>query len=79
MDDARERRREWRRAVRESREPDGPRPAVQPVPTFEGGTMIFRIAPRKDGSGYAIASMFPHPREDVLQLLLAAKPPAEDR
>lgn len=79
MDDARERRREWREAVREGREPEGAGPAVQPVPTFEGGTMVFRIAPRKDGSGYAIASMFPHPREDVMQQLLPAKPTAEDR
>lgn len=79
MDDAKDRRLEWRDAVRQGREPDGPGPAVQPVPTFEGGTMVFRIAPRKDGSGYATASMFPHPREDVLEQLLAAKPPAEDR
>jgi hypothetical protein len=74
MKDAENRRREWRQAVREGREPDGPGPAVQPVPTFEGGTMVFRVAPRKDGSGYAIASMFPHPREGVLEQLLAAKP-----
>lgn len=79
MDDAKERRREWREAVREGREPDGPGPAVQPVPTFEGGTMVFRIAPRKDGSGYAVASMFPHPRQDVLEQLLAARQPAEGR
>lgn len=79
MDDAKDRRLEWRDAVRQGREPDGPGPAVQPIPTFEGGTMVFRIAPRKDGSGYAIASMFPHPREDVLEQLLAARQPAEDR
>lgn len=79
MDNARERRREWREAVREGREPGGPGPAVRPVPTFEGGTMLFRIAPRKDGCGYAVASMFPHPREDVMQQLLAPKPPAGDR
>ena len=79
MEDAKERRLEWREAVREGREPDGPGPAVQPVLTFEGGTLVFRIAPRRDGSGYAIASMFPHPREDVLEQLMAARRPAEDR
>lgn len=77
MKDAENRRRGWRQAVREGREPDAPGPAVQPVPTLEGGTMVFRIAPRKDGGGYAIASMFPHPRQDVLYQLLAANPPAE--
>lgn len=78
MKDAEDRRLEWRGAVREGREPDGPGPAVQPVPTFEGGTMVFRIAARKDGNGYAIASMFPHPPEDVREQLPGAREPAED-
>jgi hypothetical protein len=77
MDDAKGGRREWRDAVRKGREPDGPGPAVQPVPTFEGGAMVFRIAPRKDGGGCAIASMFPHPREDILEQLQAARQPPE--
>jgi hypothetical protein len=77
MDDAKGRRHEWRDAVRKGREPDGPGPAVQPVPTFEGGTMVFRVAPRKDGGGYAIASMFPHPREDILEQLQAVRQPPE--
>lgn len=65
MDDAKDRRQEWHKAVRKGREPDGSGPDVQPIPTFEGGTMQFRVAPRKDGMGYEIASMTPAPREDV--------------
>ena len=65
-DSARRNRREWREAKAEGRTPDIPEPAVERVPTFEGGTMIFVIGPNKAGDGYEITSMYPQPRDDVL-------------
>ena len=41
IDAARNNRRAWRMAMTEGGQPDVPEPVARPVPTFEGGTMVF--------------------------------------
>lgn len=66
MDDARQNRKEWRKAMAENRTPVTPEPAVQRVPTFEGGSVIFALGHNKNHDGYEIVSMYAQPRDDVL-------------
>jgi hypothetical protein len=65
MDDARDNRRAWRTAKAQGRDPDVPEPTVRPVPTFEGGTMVFVIGDNKESNGYEIVTMYCQPRDDV--------------
>jgi len=61
IDVARDNRRAWRVAIAEGRQPDVPQPAARPVPTFEGGTIVFVISQNKQRNGYEIATLFPQP------------------
>jgi hypothetical protein len=62
---ARDNRAAWLRARTEGREPDVPEPRVRPVPTFEGGAMLFVIGQNRSRDGYVIATMYPQsPRLD---------------
>jgi hypothetical protein len=65
MDDARDNRRAWQAAKAQGRDPDVPEPTVRPVPTFEGGTMVFVIGENKESNGYEIVTMYCQPRDDV--------------
>jgi hypothetical protein len=60
-DTARENRAAWLRARREGREPDIPEPKVRPVPTFEGGDMLFVVGQNRTRDGYEIGTMHPEP------------------
>jgi len=64
MDAAIENRYAWRTALAKERQPDVPRPAARPVPTFEGGTMLFLIGHNKEQDSYEITNMYPEPRDD---------------
>lgn len=65
MDDARDDRRAWRAAKAQGRDPGVPEPTVRPVPTFEGGTMVFVIGNNRESNGYEIVTMYCQPRDDV--------------
>jgi hypothetical protein len=54
-------RRAWRAATAGGLQPDIPEPAARPVPTFEGGTIVFVISHSRQRSGYEIATLFPQP------------------
>ena len=64
MDAAMSNRRAWRAAQAEGRQPNVPEPTARPVPTFEGGTIIFLIGHNKARDGYEIATLYPQPRDD---------------
>lgn len=51
----------WRTAMSQGRQPDVPEPAVRPVPTFEGGTIVFVVTHNRQRDGYEIATLFPQP------------------
>lgn len=58
---ARESRADWRRARAEDRVPDVPEPRVRPVPTFEGGDMLFVVGRNRTQDAYEIVTMYPLP------------------
>jgi len=60
-DSARENRAAWLSARREGREPDVPEPKARPVPTFEGGDMLFVVGQNRTRDGYGIGTMHPEP------------------
>ncbi len=62
MEDAVANRRAWRAAIADGCQPRVPEPRVRPVPTFEGGTILFTIGHNRQRNGYEIASLFPQPR-----------------
>lgn len=62
-DVARDNRKEWVAARSQGREADVPAPAVAPVPTFEGGHIVFVITRDRTGAGHEIKSMYPDPPE----------------
>jgi hypothetical protein len=64
MDTAISNRHAWRAALAEQRQPNVPEPKARPVPTFEGGTIIFLIGHNRARNGYEIATLHPHPRDD---------------
>jgi len=64
MDAAISNRRAWRTAMAEAREPDVPQPEARPVPTFEGGTLLFLVSHNQARDGYEIVNMYPQPRDD---------------
>lgn len=66
MDTARGNRRAWQAAMAEQRQPDGPKPQARPVPTFEGGTIIFTVGHNKARDGYEIATLTAQPRDHDL-------------
>jgi hypothetical protein len=66
IDVARNNRRAWRMAMAEGGQPDVPEPAARPVPTFEGGTIVFVITHNRQRDGYEIATLFPQPPADDL-------------
>jgi hypothetical protein len=78
MDVARERRAAWLDARADHCEPDVPEPAVRPVGTFEGGTVVFRFRSTSAQDGYEINTMYANPPRDEQKgihgerLLLAA-------
>ena len=61
IDAARDNRRTWRMATAEGRLPDVPQPAARPVPSFEGGTIVYVISHNRQRDGYEIATLFPQP------------------
>jgi hypothetical protein len=61
MDTARGNRRAWRAAVADQREPDVPKPQARPVPTFEGGMIVFIIGHNKARDGYEIVTFTVQP------------------
>ena len=54
----------WRTALAQERQPDVQKPLVRPVPTFEGGTIIFVLGHNQARDGYEIVSLHPQPRDD---------------
>ena len=64
MDAAISNRRAWRTAMAEARESDVPQPAARPVPTFEGGTLLFLVGHNQAQDGYEIVNMYPQPPGD---------------
>lgn len=58
---ARKNRASWLRARTEGWEPDVPEPRVRPVPTFEGGDMLFVVGRNRTEDGYKIVTMYPLP------------------
>jgi hypothetical protein len=64
MDAAKSNRSAWRTVIAEARQPDVPQPAARPVPTFEGGTLLFLVAHNQAHDGYEIVNMYPQPRDD---------------
>lgn len=68
MDAAKDNRRAWRTALAEGHQPDVPKPMARPIPTFEGGTIIFVLDHNEARDGYEVVTMFPQPRDDDLIL-----------
>jgi hypothetical protein len=64
MDAAKDNRRAWRTALAEEHQPDVPEPTARPVPTFEGGTIIFVLDHNKARDGYEVVNMMPQPRDN---------------
>jgi len=62
MDVAINNRHAWRAALVEGRQPDVPHPAARPVPTFEGGVILFVVGHNKARDGYEIVTMYPQPQ-----------------
>ena len=63
MDTARGNRRAWQAAIAEQRDPDVPKPQARPVPTFEGGMIVFIVGHNKARDGYEIATFTAQPRD----------------
>jgi len=61
MKKAQDNRDAWLAARAAGREPDVPEPQVRPVPTFEGGVIVFYFQRNYAEKRYQIASMFPRP------------------
>lgn len=61
MDAARKNRAAWLRARTEGRDFDGPEPRARPVPTFEGGDILFVVGRDRTTDWYEILSMYPLP------------------
>jgi hypothetical protein len=57
-------RKAWRTALAQEQQPDVQKPTVRPVPTFEGGTVIFIVGHNEARDGYEIATLYPQPRDD---------------
>jgi len=72
MDAAISNRRAWRTAMAEARQPDVPQPAARPIPTFEGGTLLFLVGHNQAQDGYEIVNMYPQPRDDDLPASFAS-------
>jgi hypothetical protein len=66
MDAAKHNRQAWRTALAEGHQPEVPKPMARPVPTFEGGTIIFLLDHNEEHNGYGIATLCAQPRDDVL-------------
>jgi hypothetical protein len=64
MDAAIKNRRAWQAALAEGRQPDVSEPVARPIPTFEGGEMLFLIGHNKTRDGYEIVNLYPQPRDD---------------
>ena len=58
---ARENRAAWLRARTGSQDSDALEPSARPVPTFEGGDMLFVVGQNRTQDGYEIATMYPRP------------------
>jgi hypothetical protein len=54
----------WRTALAQEHQPDVKEASVQPVPTFEGGTIISVLGHNQARDGYEIVSLHPQPRDD---------------
>jgi hypothetical protein len=61
-DAAKQNRQAWRTALAEGHQPDVSKPMARPVPTFEGGTIIFVLDHNEARDGYEVVTMFPEPR-----------------
>lgn len=61
MNTARTNREAWLAARAEGREPEVPEPQARPVPTFEGGEIVFMFEWNYAEKRYGIATMFPRP------------------
>lgn len=58
---ARQNRAAWLRARAEGRDFEASEPRVRPVPTFEGGDMLFVVSRNRTRDGYEIVTMYPLP------------------
>ncbi len=58
---ARANRDDWIAARQEGREADVPKPRADPVPTFEGGDMLFAFERNDAQRRYGVVSLFPQP------------------
>jgi hypothetical protein len=58
---ARKNRATWLGERTDGRDFDVPAPRVRPVPTFEGGDMLFVVGQNRTRDGYEIATMYPLP------------------
>lgn len=56
----------WLAARAGGRQPGVPEPMARPVPTFEGGAIIFVVGHNKARDGYEIVTMYPQPRDNDL-------------
>jgi hypothetical protein len=54
----------WLAARAEGRQPDVPEPMARPVPTFEGGAIIFVVGHNKTRDGYEIVTMYPRSEDN---------------
>lgn len=61
MEAARDCRDAWAEAHATGREPDVPKPTMEPITTFEGGTIEFFFRPNRDRTGYEVNTMYPEP------------------
>ena len=64
MDEAIRNRRAWQAALAGGRQADVPEPTARPIPTFEGGEMLFLIGHETTRDGYGIVNMYPEPPDD---------------
>jgi hypothetical protein len=61
IDATRHNRGDWRRERTDGRDFDAVEPMAQPVPTFEGGDMLFVVGQNRTRDGYEIVTMYPRP------------------
>ncbi|MQA83704.1 MAG: hypothetical protein GEV03_03470 [Streptosporangiales bacterium] len=61
MEAARDCRDAWAEAHAKGREPDVLKPRIEPIDSFEGGTIEFFFRPNRDRTGYEVNTTYPEP------------------